>query len=768
LRIYRIEIDGFGCLRDISVELSPGFNLFYGLNEAGKSTFQQAVCALLYGFYDHDRARPDEARKHERFRPWSGNNGSTVYRGSLSYALEDGRTFEVRRDFSGADVPTQVIDLSTGLDVAGSFGRGRHGNVPFARRLLGMSRAVFESCAFISQGEVFRVANGASPREISDAIAALADSSRRDVSAASAIARLEQAISRIGSDRARTAELPKAREQLKGAQAELAQLDAARAALAEKAAHLDRLRAELASLEGEIARTDYLLKRARAGALRERIAHVRQAEQTIERARRKMAETERYASITSQLRDEVLSLSAQRQSAQDSLARCRAELDCTPELSAQERMEFEALRSSVGSLTPDQIGAVEMAAYAPLPPAGLRALMRKVARALALAFLRLVRLLLKRPAPAMPEEATPTVSRAEALALLERYRRFLQLRPLVEERQRIERRLEAAEAAVSGVESRLAALLTGVLDGAPGDDIEGVLELFSEAWRHRQEHHAAAAALEEAERVRRMALGERSIQELAERVRDLESALRALVAARPELQEVDSPQSPDQLSQALERLQAKHRDLEMEALRLEEELRLRLDRHRPRAEIEEERARWQAEVGRLERARAAAKMARDAIEEAMLGVHRDFAPVVNAFLSGGIEFATGGRYRRAHVDPASLQISVLIPETGQVITNPPVSRGTWTLLYVLMRIGLAQHLSSIGEPVPLILDDPFVEVDSQRLPRMLDFLLELSGRMQVLFFSKDDSILRWFEAHASLHHHRLHRLSNRLIVAAGL
>lgn len=768
MRMQRIEIEGFGCLKDVSVDLADGFNLFYGLNEAGKSTFQQAVCALLYGFYDHDRARPDEARKHERFRPWAGNNGSALYRGSLSYTLEDGRSFEVRRDFSSADVPTQVIDLSTGLDVAGSFGRGRHGNVPFARRHLGMSRAVFESCAFISQGEVFRVANGASPREISDAIAALADSSRRDVSAASAIARLEQAISRIGSDRARTAELPKAREQVRSAEAELAQLDAARAALAEKAERLDRLREELAGLEREIARTDYLLKRAQSTALRERIGHVRQAEQAIERARRTMAETERYASISSQLRDEVLGLSARRQSALEALARCRAEMDSAPELPAQERIEFEALRCSVGSLAPDQIGALETAAYAPLPPVGWRAFFRKVARALAQAVLRLVRLLLRRPVPAPPREATPTVPREEALALLERYRRFLQLRPLVEERKRLERQLEEAEAALSSVESRLARLLEGVLGGAPGDDVEGALERFREAWRRRQEHHAAAAAQEEAERARRMALGERSLQELSGRLQEMEEALRSLVADSPDLEESDSPHSAEQLSQVLERLRGRHRDLEMEALRLEEELRLTLDRHRPRAEIEEERARWQAQVGRLERARAAAKMARDAIEEAMVGVHRDFAPAVNAFLSEGIEFATSGRYRRAHVDPASLQISLLIPETGQVITNPPVSRGTWTLLYVLMRIGLAQHMSSIGEPVPLVLDDPFVDVDSRRLPRILDFLLNLSGRMQLLLFTKDELILSWFEAHASQRHHRLHRLSDRLTVGADV
>jgi uncharacterized protein YhaN len=152
VKLTAIDLGGFGCLSDFSCSLAPGLNLFYGDNEAGKSTLQQALCALLYGFYDGDKARPDETQRHKRFKPW--DNGP--FRGALEYELSDGRAYEVRRDFSSADVFTQLLD--GGVDVSTQFGRGRHGNVPFARRHLGMPRGVFESCAFISQGDVFEVA----------------------------------------------------------------------------------------------------------------------------------------------------------------------------------------------------------------------------------------------------------------------------------------------------------------------------------------------------------------------------------------------------------------------------------------------------------------------------------------------------------------------------------------------------------------------------------------------------------------------------------
>ncbi len=51
MRITDIRIDGFGVWNTISVdELSPGITLFYGPNEAGKTTLMQFIRAVLYGF----------------------------------------------------------------------------------------------------------------------------------------------------------------------------------------------------------------------------------------------------------------------------------------------------------------------------------------------------------------------------------------------------------------------------------------------------------------------------------------------------------------------------------------------------------------------------------------------------------------------------------------------------------------------------------------------------------------------------------------------
>src|SRR3990170_1306499 len=107
MRISRVRLDGFGCLMGLNFELAPGLNVWHGPNEAGKSTLQQGILALLYGFFEGDRRRPAETEQWERLRPWSGE----TYRGRLDYVLANDRSYRVERDFSTADIVTRVLDL---------------------------------------------------------------------------------------------------------------------------------------------------------------------------------------------------------------------------------------------------------------------------------------------------------------------------------------------------------------------------------------------------------------------------------------------------------------------------------------------------------------------------------------------------------------------------------------------------------------------------------------------------------------------------------
>ena len=50
MKINKIEIYGFGKWNNVIFDLKQDLQVFYGLNEAGKSTLRQFIYSILFGF----------------------------------------------------------------------------------------------------------------------------------------------------------------------------------------------------------------------------------------------------------------------------------------------------------------------------------------------------------------------------------------------------------------------------------------------------------------------------------------------------------------------------------------------------------------------------------------------------------------------------------------------------------------------------------------------------------------------------------------------
>lgn len=564
-------------------------------------------------------------------------------------------------------------------------------------------------------------------------------------------------------------------------------------------------------LAAAVLSAEYACDAAAAARLREDLSKLDETETLLARAAARCEELVQYRDTPVAARDQVIAVRSGLQRSAEAMEALHGKRQAiAARLTGAARLEYEALRLWAGALTEDHVRALQAIAYRPSDAAtgaesrtdsapagnghGLWAVITRILRTIARTVVRGFRALLRRQAspgpgaisgpPGRAEEGdrgvplpsglqlpssnlqppTPgSITSAEAITLLERHRRFLTLRPLVEEASRLDADIDGESASARALESQARSLLRTA--GIEEASLPSAFAAFDEACRKHGQLSRAEAAAQQAETRRTYLLAGRTREEMAAALAELESTCeRRRVAAGAAFRTPGGAGQgrPDALARTLQSARQQKHAADLEAERLETEVRVALEGFRARAEIEEEAAHWAREVARLEKARAALHLARSTIEEAMKAVYRDFAPAVNTFLSEGIEAATDGRYRRAHVDPSTLRISLLVPETGLVAQDPPVSHGTRTLLYVLMRIGLAQHMSAIGEPVPLVLDDPFVDVDSRRLRRMLDFLLQLSVRMQVLLFTKDREIAAWFAESAPAGLHRLHTVSGVL------
>lgn len=122
--IREIRAEGYGAFRDRVVPAEGPVSVFYGPNEAGKSTLLHLIRAVLFGF-------PPRSQPSERFEPpGGGSHGGAL----VLETLRDGRVLVTRR--SGGDAAGRGKSPSSGI-VRVTTADGREGGEELLRQLLG-------------------------------------------------------------------------------------------------------------------------------------------------------------------------------------------------------------------------------------------------------------------------------------------------------------------------------------------------------------------------------------------------------------------------------------------------------------------------------------------------------------------------------------------------------------------------------------------------------------------------------------------------------
>jgi len=86
MKLIDVQVDGFGVWHNLELhKLSPQWTVYYGPNEAGKTTLMQFIRAVLYGF--------SPARRQRYLPPVHG--GTTG--GALLVADDDSQQLRIRR-----------------------------------------------------------------------------------------------------------------------------------------------------------------------------------------------------------------------------------------------------------------------------------------------------------------------------------------------------------------------------------------------------------------------------------------------------------------------------------------------------------------------------------------------------------------------------------------------------------------------------------------------------------------------------------------------
>lgn len=122
--------------------------------------------------------------------------------------------------------------------------------------------------------------------------------------------------------------------------------------------------------------------------------------------------------------------------------------------------------------------------------------------------------------------------------------------------------------------------------------------------------------------------------------------------------------------------------------------------------------------------------------------HADIAPVLADTIRPWVPRVTAGRFTDVEIDAATLMVRA-VEADGRLRDADVLSQGTMEQLFLLLRIALAEHLSTADERAPLVLDDVTVQSDRRRKEAILELLRDVSRERQVILFTQELEVVSW-------------------------
>jgi uncharacterized protein YhaN len=238
VRIQDVLVDGFGVWHDLSVQqLSENMTVFFGRNEAGKTTLMQFLRTVLYGFSTERRAR---------YLPpvHGGNPGGTLR------VVVPGGVFDVRRQGTTSSDPADLGQLSIH-----SHNGQRHGSQVLTTLLSGIDESIFNNVFAFGLREVQELGT----LDDTDAAEQLYNltSGLDRVSLVDVMRQLESARSKLLPREEGSGELPELLARRERLQRELEQLASRSGRFIEVAGERSRLQHELTEWEQRVTRLSH-------------------------------------------------------------------------------------------------------------------------------------------------------------------------------------------------------------------------------------------------------------------------------------------------------------------------------------------------------------------------------------------------------------------------------------------------------------------------------------------------------------------------------
>jgi len=701
--IEKLYLKNFGQFQDLAVDFNENnLSTIIGPNESGKSTLLNAIYAFLFGLQRH--------KNH--YVPW---NDASFFQGEIIFR-DNGQRFALQRDFKTNQVSVRCLDDSRTLFELRAKPRGR--SVEYTRYLDwvtallgGLDDDLFANTAFVFQKELVSLNNDDVTEKMK-----LQMSGSQETDYQRVRGNLEKSYDQVtqywpdGSRKNKARDLELKKQALEALDQKILVAKATRQEEQLCQENIRILSQELGQLKGYYAEVEQ-----RAAALA--------AYNTLQgRAR----ELEKNARLFVQNRETLVNSKQIIEDAEKELSYLHETIRQLPATFAETLVNWRYLRDEKEKEVKSEKTIMEETETIQ----GTKRMIRGVSLVvllLAVGFFWF-----------FSRNWTFTLSAAVVLSA-SFYLSILVVDDTRKQRPQRIIALKKAQEKIEELENREKHLLQG--HGLTGEDrFDGIRDQFSKRQALEEKITLAKEHLsvvpEEAEQ---------AYQDILAELDTANVSIDTLTEANPELKEVF--QEGMEEAQSAEKLFAEERD----------NLAGQIDHHKTMirdnqlalaslakdgpsvTEMDRERDDFQADINRLERKRDILALAIENFTEAVKSYHERYLDRLEETINTYFRQLTEGKYE-VHLDQETLiphfQTRAQSAIYSKSIPLAVLSTGTRDQFYFAMRLGLLDIITA-GKKLPLILDDPFVDFDEQRLRQAWDILRKVAGDRQVILASHD-------------------------------
>lgn len=793
MKITLLDIKGFGKFDQTRIEPAPGFNLIYENNEAGKSTLQAFIRAMLYGLKGGRRAKDGSLPPLKYYKPWNARQ----YSGIIEYTLDDGSIYRIGRNF---DKGTVNIYDDKANNLTNDFPHSRETGPKFAEEHLGLDEQAFDRSVFIKQLQCAIDEDGR--KALVEKLSNLNATGSEDLSLTNAVKALESALlEHVGTGRSTTRPLDKVNLRLKELEEERQSLMELNDRYLDTALEFHEKKRLLSELEDSLKNKKDLRKNIRTSRLtalkNELSAILKKADdnsRSIGECSQRITGLKTYENVDENSVHRAMLLLYDEKKANEELKEEKDNLDKINDEAnkLQEGLDSEEIfqkrtgrveeilnadkRKKTGN---DKPSSNKKKSFAVALPSALLAAIFIMAYLFtsSVIFLILGALLgivaaavfMKPSKKYLANDEDVLGSRALTNALLEsgfkdisqylEYREAqLNKRSLLEHNRtkasETSKRIIELQKEIENINTRLNEIISLVKVDASDKNqavtlIKEGLEGLNKAKDEMKVLLSEKSAIEE--KIRAIY---KEAESIAERKimnpQDLESIIGVLdYDSSTRHEEISEWQLNNEIGELESRINQVRLDVASLKARLEQ-----APSEGELARIMEETEQLQEEKKSLELVGSGLTLAIQILNEASLNLQRDYIPALNEEMSRMMEYLTSGRYRKVLTNDA-LQINLESPETDELVTVNSLSGGAMDQVYLSMRLASVTLIEKNGETLPLFLDEPFAQFDEDRARKAFELLKEMSEKRQIFLFTCKE---REFELARSVFGESLNRI----------